>query len=279
MSFNNSQINYNEALLIESYFKTKSTKNFYLNVMNNHKLNAYKTKNGEKVEDYQNMYVRKDHGYAHITVMYYSNPNESNFRDFEDRQYYYITRLQNGNILNLRKDLVDKWNDSGLSNVSVLVLDEKHNKIAEIPTKILYGLKHTLSQSQNLDFLMSFNLEEDNLIWKYVTLCAKENEVKALLAEWQYLGNVKYNKYEERTYVKIISYDINTGDKRKSIECKSMSQAFSLLEDKGIDISYTTFKRRCKAEKPSLIKADKFLFYVTDKIDFNGENVLPSGTF
>lgn len=247
--------------------------------MNNHKLNAYETKNGEKVEDYQNMYIRKDHGYAHITVMYYSNPNESNFRDFEDRQYYYITRLQNGDILNLRKDLVDKWNDSGLSNVSVLVLDEKHNKIAEIPTKILYGLKHTLSQSQNLDFLMSFNLEADNLIWKYVTLCAKENEVKALLAEWQYLGNVKYNKYEERTYVKIISYDINTGAKRKSIECKSMSQAFSLLEDKGIDISYTTFKRRCKAEKPSLIKADKLLFYVTDKIDFNGEDVLPSDTF
>lgn len=270
MSFNNSQINYNEALLIESYFKTKSTKNFYLNVMNNKKIN---------IEKYEDMYVRKEHGYAHIAVLYYSNPNESNFRDFEDRQYYYITRLQNGNILNLRKDLVERWNEYGLSNVSVLVLDEKHNKIAEIPTKILYGLKHTLSQSQNLDFLMSFNLEEDNLIWKHVTLCATENEVKTLLAEWQYLGNVAYAKYRESVGVKIISYNANTGAKRNTIECKSIKQAFSLLENKGINISYKTFQRRCKTEKPSLLKADKFLFYVTDKIDFNGEDVLPSGTF
>ena len=33
----NSKINYNEALLIESYFKSQSTKKYYLNVMNNHK--------------------------------------------------------------------------------------------------------------------------------------------------------------------------------------------------------------------------------------------------
>lgn len=262
---NNTSINYNESLLIESYFKTKSTKKFYLNVMNNKKMN---------IEKYENMYVRKEHGYAHITVLYYSNTNESNFRDFEDRQYYYITRLQNGSILNLRKDLVERWNDSGLSNVSVLVLDEKHNKIAEIPTKILYGLKYTLSQSQNLDFLMSFSLEEDNLIWKHVTLCATENEAKALMAEWQYLGNVAYAKYRESVGVKIISYDVNTGAKRNTIECKCMKQAFSLLENNDINISYTTFKRRCKADKPSLIKTEKFTFYVTDKVDFEGPDYI-----
>ena len=39
-------------------------------------------------------------------------------------------------------------------------------------------------------------------------------------------------------------------------------------------MSYKTFQRRCKAETPNLIKTDKFMFYVTDKIDFTGEDYI-----
>ena len=38
-------------------------------------------------------------------------------------------------------------------------------------------------------------------------------------------------------------------------------------------MTYKTFQRRCNSEKPSLIETNKFLFYVTSKIDFNGENI------
>ena len=260
----NSKLNYNEALLIESYFKSKS-KHYYLNVMNNHIL--------ETDERFQNMYIRKDHGYAHITVTCYTKQN-AKFRDFEERKYYYVTRLQSNDTLQIRKDLIEKWANSNVSDLYVLVLDEHTNRVAEIAVKVLCGMNHIQKQAQNLDFLWVFTLAKDNLVWKKVNLIATENETKALLAQWQYLGNVVYSKYRENTLVKIISYNLKTGAKRNTVECKSIKQAYDLLVGQGFDMSYKTFQRRCKAETPNLIKTDKFMFYVTDKIDFTGEDYI-----
>ena len=269
---NNSKINYNEALLIESYFKSQSTKKFYINVMNNHKLSPFETKKGELVTAFQNMYIRKDHGYAHIVVTHYSKSNESNFREFEERQYYYITRLQKDNELQIREDLIQRWNKEGnISNVSVLVINEKYNKVAAIPVKSLISMKHSYKQAENLDFLWLYSLPENDLIWKVVPLCATEDEADALLASWQFLGNVAYAKYREDTLVRVISY--KNGKKCNTVDFKCMKQAYSKLTN-YIDISYTTFKRRCKSEKPSLIVTDKISFYVTTKIDFEGPAVL-----
>ena len=263
---NNSKINYNEALLIESYFKSQATKKYYLNVMNNHILK-------ENIE-FQNMYIRRDHGYAHFTVIYFDNPNESNFRNFNERKYYYLTRLQADNIVQIRADLISRWSKANVSDLYVLIIDESTNRVAEISAKVLCGMKHELKQSQNLDFLWSFTIAENNLIWKKIKLTATENRAKALIAQWQYLGNVSYTKYRENTLVKIISYDLKTRAKRSTIECKSIKQAYDLLKSQGFDMTYKTFQRKCNSEKPSLIETNKFLFYVTSKIDFNGENKL-----
>lgn len=265
----NSKLNYNEAVLIESYFKSKS-KHFYLNVMNNHVL--------ETDERFQNMYIRKEHGYAHITVTCYAKQN-AKFRDFEERKYYYVTRLQDNDTLQIREDLIEKWASSNVSDLYVLVLDEHTNRVAEIAVKVLGRMNHIQKQSQNLNFLWVFTLAEDNLVWKKVNLIATENEAKALMAQWQYLGNVVYSKYRENTFVKIISYDIKTGAKRNTVECKSIKQAYDLLEKRGFDLCYKTFQRKCRSEKPSLIKTDKLMFYVTDKVDFTGEDYInPSVT-
>lgn len=270
---NNSKINYNEALLIESYFKSQSTNHYYLNVMNNHKLEPFKDKNGNLVDDYQNMYIRKEHGYAHFVVTYYSKQNDK-FRNFEEKRYYYLTRLQSNDILQIRDDLIKRWSKTNISDLYVLVIDESTNRVAEISAKVLCGMKHSRSQSQNLDFLWIFTIEENNLIWKKINIVATENEAKSLIAQWQYLGNVAYAKYRENTLVKIISYDLKTRAKRNTIECKSIKQAYDLLKNQGFDMSHSTFKRRCNSEKPSLIETNKFLFYVTSKIDFSGEDIL-----
>ena len=265
----NSKINYNEALLIESYFKSQSTKKYYLNVMNNYEL--------EIDERFRNMYIRKEHGHAHFTVVYFDNPNESNFRNFDERKYFYITRLQNGDTLQIRKDLIDRWSKSSIDDLYVLVLDESTNRIAEISAKILCGMNHIQKQAQNLDFLWTYTLAEDNLIWKKVNLVATENEAKSLMAQWQYLGNVTYAKYRENTLIRIISYNTKTGARRNTVDCKSIKQAYDLLVSQGFSMTYKTFQRKCRAAKPSLIKTDKFLFYVTDKVDFTGEDyILPS---
>ena len=269
---NNSKINYNEALLIESYFKSQSQNKFYINVMNNHKLSPYETKKGELITDFQNMYVRKEHGYAHIVVTYYSKANESNFREFDEKQYYYITRLQKDNELQIREDLIQRWNKEGnTSNVSVLVINEKHNKVAVIPVKSLIGMSHSTSQSEHLNFLWIYNIPENDLIWKVVPLCATEDEANVLIAHWQFLGNVAYAKYREDTFVRVVSY--KNGTKSKTIDFKCMKQAYDTIKT-AIDISYTTFKRRCKAEKPSLIVTDKMSFYVTTKVDFVGPDTI-----
>ncbi len=269
----NSKINYNEALLIESYFKSQSINHYYLNVMNNHTLEPFADKNGNLVEDYQNMYIRKDHGYAHIVVTYYSNQN-AKFRNFEERRYYYVSRLQCGDTLQIRKDLIERWVNSDVNNLYVLVLDESTNRVAEISAKVLCGAKHVLRQAQNLDFLWLFTLTADNLIWKHVDLVATDKEANALIAQWQYLGNVAYAKYRENTLIKIISYNNVTGAKRKSLECKSIKQAYDLLVGQGLIMNYKTFQRRCRSDKPSLVKTDKFIFYVTDKVDFIGEDYI-----
>ena len=270
---NNSKINYNEALLIESYFKSQSTKKFYINVMNNHKLSPFETKKGELVTAFQNMYIRKDHGYAHIVITHYSKSNESNFREFEERQYYYITRLQKDNELQIREDLIQRWNKEGnTSNVSVLVINEKYNKVAAIPVKSLISMKHSLGQSDCLNFLWIYNLPENDLIWKTVPLCATEKDANALIASWQFLGNVSYAKYREDTLVRIISY--KNGNKSNIIDCKSIKQAYDLLVKDGLSMSYKTFQRRCKSEKPELVDTGKHRFYVTTKADFEGPAVL-----
>lgn len=262
---NNTSINYNESLLIESYFKTKSTKKFYLNVMNNVTLS---------LTGYENMYVRKDHGFAHIAVTYYKKSESSNFRDFDERKYYYVTRIQTNGILQLRKDLIERWSDAKVSDVSVLVIDEKHNKVAEIPVNTIIGMKSILSQNDKLNVLCEYHIEENNLIWKHVTLSATENEAKALMAEWQYIGNVAYAKYRENTLVKVVSYDVKNGKKRTTRCFKSIKQAYDMLTSQGFDMSYKTFQRRCKAAKPSLIETEKFTFYVTDKADFEGPDYI-----
>ena len=272
---NNSKINYNEALLIESYFKSQSTNHYYLNVMNNYKLEPFKDKNGNLVDDYQNMYIRKEHGYAHFVVTYYSKQNDK-FRNFEEKRYYYLTRLQNGGTLQIRKDLIERWSKSNVSDLYVLVIDESTNRVAEISAKVLCGMKHIQKQSQNLDFLWAFTIEENNLIWKKINLVATENEAKSLIAQWQYLGNVAYTQYRENTLVRIISYNTKTGARRNTVDCKSIKQAYDLLKDMGFSMTYKTFQRKCRANKPSLIKTDKFLFYVTDKVDFTGEDYIIS---
>lgn len=260
---NNSKINYNEALLIESYFKSQSTKKFYLNVMNNHIL---------KNDKFPSRYLRKDHGYAHIVVTYFSKSEDSNFREFEEGQYYYITRIQEDGELQIRADLIEKWSKDGSYNVNVLVINEKHNKVAAIPVKALIGMKHSLSQSDKLNFLWVYSLPENDLIWKVVPLCATEEDTRALIAEWQFLGNVSYAKYRENTLVRVISY--KNGNKSKVIDFKSIKQAYDTLHDAGFDMSYKTFQRRCNAEKPSLIETEKFTFYVTSKADFTGPETL-----
>lgn len=260
---NNSKINYNEALLIESYFKSQSTKKFYLNVMNNHTLNNDK---------FPNRYLRKDHGYAHIVVTYFSKSDESNFRDFEERQYYYITRLQKDNELQVRRDLIEIWGKESSNDVSILVINEKYNKVAAIPVKALISMKHSLGRTENLDFLWVYSLSENDLIWKVVPLCATEESTKALMAEWQFLGNVTYAKYRENTLVRVISY--KNGNRSNIVDFKSIKQAYDTLHEAGFDMSYKTFQRRCNSEKPSLIETEKFTFYVTTKVDFEGPAAL-----
>lgn len=234
--------------------------------MNNHVL--------KEIKEFQNMYIRKEHGYAHFTVIYFDNPNESNFRNFDERKYYYLTRLQANNLLQLRVDLIKRWSKSSIDDLYVLVIDESTNRVAEISAKLLCGMEHELSQAQNLDFLWTFTLAENNLIWKRIDLVATENEANTLIAQWQYLGNVAYAKYRENTLVKVISYNLKTRTKRNTIECKSIKQAYDLLKNQGFDMSYKTFQRRCNSEKPSLIETNKFLFYVTSKVDFTGEDIL-----
>ena len=116
------------------------------------------------------MYIRKDHGYAHFTVIYFDNPNESNFRNFMSENTYYLTRLQADNIVQIRADLISRWSKTNISDLYVLIIDESTNRVAEVSAKVLCGMDHELNQSQNLDFLWSFTIAENNLIWKKINL-------------------------------------------------------------------------------------------------------------
>ena len=260
-----SNIDFETANLIEAYFNItaleKSEYNHcYINVMNN-----------KEIDDvaYKNMYIRKDHGYAHIAVLNFTKPTDTGFRSFATREYFYVTKVQNDTDVQIRVDLLSKW-ASVDNNVFVLAVDTHNNRVAKIPAKLFItkAAKAELIQAENHDFLKLVKIDHDDLIWTYIKASCPINHVKALMAEWKYLGNIRYNTYEARTEVKVVSY--KQGNKSHTRVFKSIKQAYDLLKDAGFEMSYKTFQRRCNSDKPSLIETEKFTFYVTNKIDFEG---------
>lgn len=258
-------ITFEKAQLIESYFKQKSQKHYFINVMNNHKLPPIIKSDGTVIHDFENTYIRKEHNFAHIAVMYYIKKSDK-FNEYDERTYYYITSFQDG-ILQLRKELVDHWGHNDVSDMHVLVIDEKNCRVADFPVKILISKKPIIGRAQNLDFLYQYVISDNDLIWTNITNFVPKEWTGSLMTHWQYMGNVKYTKYKAGCEIKVIFYKDNK--KEKSVNFKSPKQAYDVIKG-DLDISFRTFQRRCLAEKPSLIKTDKMSFYVTNKIDFEG---------
>ena len=260
-------ISFEKAQLITSFFNQNSNKHYFINVMNNHKLPPCIGPDGELIHDYEDIYIRSSHNYAHIAVTYYTKKSDK-FNEYDERTYYYVTSFQDG-YLQIRKELVDYWGHNYTSDTHVLVIDEKNCRVADIPIKVLISKNFIIGRAQNLDFLYQYPISDNDFIWTNITSFAPDEWAKSLLYNWQFLGNVNYGKYRSGDEIKVIFYNKNN-EKTSSINYKSVKQAYDVLCKKGLTMSHSTFKRRCKAEKPSLIKTDKMSFYVTNKIDFEG---------
>lgn len=262
-------ITFEKAQLIESYFKQKSQKHYFINVMNNHKLPPIIKSDGTAIHDFEDIYIRKDHNFAHIAVTYYTKKSDK-FTEYDERTYYYVTSFQDG-VLQLRKELIDHWGHNDVSDMHILVIDEKNCRVADFPVKILISKNFSIGRAQNLDFLYQYIISDNDLIWTSITNFVPEEWAKALMNHWQYMGNVKYSKYKAGSEIKVVYY--RDGKRQKAVNFKSPKQAYDVVKE-DLDISFRTFQRRCLAEKPSLIKTDKISFYVTNKIDFEGPETL-----
>ena len=265
---NKHNIGFDAASLIVAYFTKQLPKqneyySCYINVMNNKKFDDKQFKSPE------NVYVRKLHGFAHISVLSFSKPTETGFREFNNRKYFYVTKEYLGKV-QLREDLLTAWGSSDVSNVSVLVLDTEKHRVLDIKVRDLMMYPNEQSQSDTYNMMRTFDIPESK--WTYINTDADEEQVKGLMHSWTFLGNAKYNKYEARTTVKVISY--KNGNRSKEVYFKSIKQAYDALTAAGFDMSYKTFQRRCNAEKPSLIETERFTFYVTKYIDFTGPDTL-----
>ena len=280
---NHRKISYEAGLLIVSYFQKYLSKQnnhpyCYINVMNNHtlELTAHQKKLANSNYDFEkerNIYVRKEHGYAHITVTFFDKKTESGFRNFDDRKYYYIVRASKTGQFSIREELIDNWAKSGNAPELLIIDVEGYRAMVKSPKDLTPFLSNK-RLNESSDFIFDFDTK--NCGWNNWTLVqnkAAEESAHAFVAQFnKFLGNVKYNKYEARTAIKVISY--KNGNKSKEVYFKSIKQAYDMLQAAGFNLTYKTFQRKCNAEKPSLIETDKMSFYVTKHLDFVGPDTL-----
>lgn len=245
----------------------------YLNVMNNNEEQAL------KLTGQRNTFMRKAHNYAHISVMPHSAPDQNGYKYFCERKWYYVTVVQSDSKMQLRKELIDVWLKNNAKDQILAVC--KSGSIWDINMQGLIGAviknQFRISQAQNDDFLFEFDLKDFSgmhLVSEYITTKEVQQAATYLMDAWKFMGHIQYGKYrggEKAREIKIISYDVNTGAKRKSINFKSIKQAYDYLCEAGFNMSYKTFQRR--TTKLSLIKTPQFIFYATDKIDFSGPEI------
>ena len=211
-----------------SKFLTSHTSQFYVNAMS-----GIKPKSLQNAKDYTDeMFSRKNHGFAHFVVRYFE---ETDFKNFGDVKYYYIIRQDiKDDKFKVRDDLIQYFHNT--ENLYILLLTDQW--ACEIKSTELYVSKdagnyhlaiyETSCMNSDLNWIHVFSINTKYAKKVDLTKVEENKELTEYLNKSvSFIEKVAYAKYRNRKESRgILVTNTVTG---KVTPFKSVKQCYDLF--------------------------------------------------
>lgn len=216
--------------------KTCGREKYYINAMNNQSDHIL-----GRLDDKRTL-VRSEHNYCNWTFIAYSDLNKG-FKQYEDRRWFYITKSDSPEYLQIRRDLVQEWSAKNAKDTVLVVVP---NGVVEIPMQNLFG-------ACPISFKYEWN-SEGNVVYRFdisrlsvigdESYQASEETVNWFSKSCQYIGNCNYAKHRTSNKQLIMASYNNDGSLKNYHKIKSIRQFYDLFDvEHALNICYKTFQR------------------------------------
>lgn len=235
-----------------SKFLTSHTSQFYVNAMSGIKPKSLQNANGYTDE----MFSRKNHGFAHFVVRYFEG---TDFKDFGDVKYYYIIRQDiKDNKFKVRADLIQYFHNA--QNLYILLLTDQW--ACEIKSTELYVSKaagnyhlaiyETSCMNSDLNWIHVFSINTKYAKKVDLTKVEENKELTEYLNKSvDFIEKVAYAKYRNRKESRgILVTNTVTG---KVTPFKSVKQCYDLFVKPLQLMGYRKFRDSTKQNQIKVV--------------------------
>ena len=236
--------------------KNQSYTSYFCNVLNNNK------NFGEKLDkNHPDCLIRSHNDYCNLTVIDWMDYGRG-FKGYDSRRWYYV--IENScedDTVQIRKDLIDKWQENNAKN-NVLILNTNKNKVWDIPMQMFFGfqpLPSKVTWNNEGNVVLKFDLPKNPTFTdnKPEEIDSIEN-VNHLTEIWGYIGNVSYAKHRiHRNQMYLVAAYNKDGTLKSYHKMKSISQIYDLLGFSNVG-SLRTFQRLMDTEKISIFATNLY---------------------
>lgn len=229
--------------ILTSYLLFKSPqKHFYVNALSGKKPESLKESNDYNDSDFN----RKDHGYAHFVVRFFT-PESPVWKEFQKPVYVYVSKqeVKDGKV-KIRADLLEK-----MPNDIVLLFQDK-NKIYALPREVFIvsrslnhpDVKYVTSQmNSDYNWIHVFKINAKGIDVSNISEDKKLDDY--IIKSYDYVEPVSYTKYRNRKDSRGIMLTNKTTGKRTPF--KSLKQCYDLFIKPNEIMGWTKFKKDTKS--------------------------------
>lgn len=214
--------------------KSNDFEHYYLNALNNKQQSTDKKK--------PDAFMRDAHNYCQWTFLDYRNL-DSQFKQYGDRRWFYVTESESPEYVQIRKDLINKWIKNNAKDTVLVVVP---NGIIEIPMQRLFGYKpKSFKPEWNNDGNVVYRFDTSNdKVYGNKDYVADEKTISWIKDSSQYIGNCNYAAYRKSDKELIVARYNQDNTLKCFHPAKSIKQVFDDLNiEKNLDICYKTFQR------------------------------------
>lgn len=209
---------------------------YYINAMNNKSDQSVDKKNPDA-------FMRDKHNFCNWTIIEYFDLNKG-FKDYRNREWFYVTETNNPEYVQLRSDLIDEWKRNNAKDTVIIVAP---NGIIAVPMEKFYSsivaLHHKEEWNAEGNRVAKFNLNGQKII-ECKDYTSSEDTIKWFKESSQFIGHCSYARHRtSKKSLIMASYDEN-GKLKNHYKMKSLNQFYEIFNVKNnLGISYKTFQR------------------------------------
>ena len=253
--------------LLDKFLTNHAEKNqftsYFCNVLNNDKDFS------QKLDKYHpDCLIRENHNYCNLTVIDWLDYG-NNFKGYDSRRWYYV--IENScedDTVQIRKDLIDKWQENNAKN-NVLILNTNKNKVWDIPMQMFFGFKPLPSKvtwNNEGNVVLKFDLPKNPTFTdSNPDEINNPDSIEYLMKSWDYIGNVSYAKHRiqgGKMYL-VAAYN-EKGYLKTYHKMKSKGQMYDLLNFSN----YGTI-RNFNRTLQKILNAEKISCFITNVNGFS----------